>query len=218
MIIKSFPERIKEFRESLGLNQYQFSKKINLSRERVRQIESLDNKKGISFRLITDIASIFDVIPVGFYFYNKEKWNLDILNNKKFWNCTLDNYVGEIIKKYRIIKGINQDELAKEVSLRSTTISYYETGRNVPASNNLEKICYILYIKPDYFLEKKVRFDKGDFKNLKKTRNVLKEYLELSNDPEEIKNILIEARKLDEIYQLLKIKYNTLKQKVIVHR
>lgn len=216
MKIISFGKRLKQVREGLKLTQSEFARKYHCNNRRISYVES--EVRGVSFLWINDIANKLDLLPVGFYFKDNEKWVLDTLSSKKFWQNTLGNYIGQIILKYRIKKGINQGELGKEVNLYTATISNYERGTHIPLSNNLEDTCEVLDIVPYYLLERLVRFDEEDHKLLRKVEFVLQQYGNLSNDAEEIRKIIVSAKKVEKANALLKEKYNTLTKRVIFHK
>ncbi len=51
-----------------------------------------------------------------------------------------DNELGTILTVLRIIRGMNQEELARASGLRSGTISDYERGKMIPGLNTIQRI------------------------------------------------------------------------------
>ncbi|MCX6711694.1 MAG: helix-turn-helix domain-containing protein [Candidatus Woesearchaeota archaeon] len=206
----SINERIKQIREELNLSQSDFARLLDYDRRRISLVESKGYKRNISFLGVNDIAKKRDLIPVGFYYHEGEALILDTLSSKEFWKDNLKNYIGQIIKKYRTKKEYNQKELAKKANLSYQTISRYESGKEVPTSGNLEKICRALDIEPSYLLEKTVKFDSRDFIPFVKGEFVLRQYLKSSNDLKEIRRIINMADKIGETNISLKKRYNKL--------
>ena len=52
--------------------------------------------------------------------------------------------LSEKIKELRKAKGMTQAELAKELGVKTGTISNYETGKSVPSEANLKKLSEVL--------------------------------------------------------------------------
>jgi transcriptional regulator with XRE-family HTH domain len=145
----------------------------------------------------------------------KNKWILDTLGNEDFWKGTLDNYIGKILKEYRIKIGKSQRHIAKEAGLSTAAVNELEKGKRLPLSTTLEKICYVFNIVPYYLQERIVRFDKKDYEPFRDVERIMKQYFELSKDPEKIKRIIFEVRKINRTNRLLKDKCNELSGKVI---
>ena len=60
--------------------------------------------------------------------------------------------VGELIKKYRLEKGIKQVELAKLCNIAASTIRQYELGLRNPKTERLKQIADALNVPFSYFL------------------------------------------------------------------
>lgn len=65
------------------------------------------------------------------------------------WN---EMYVGELIKKYRLEKGIKQVELAKLCNIAASTIRQYELGLRNPKTERLKQIADALNVPFSYLL------------------------------------------------------------------
>jgi transcriptional regulator with XRE-family HTH domain len=64
---------------------------------------------------------------------------------------------GQNLKKYRVKKGLSQEEFAEKVGLHRTYISAVERGRRSIALENINKIAlaleidvYLLFLEPPY--------------------------------------------------------------------
>ncbi len=154
MKIVSFARRLRKVRKSLKLNQSELADLLSCDRQKISYVES--EGKDVYFLTIDNIAKILNLIPIGFYFYDDEnkKWILDTLDNEKFWEGTLENYIGRILEKYRIKKGLSQKKLAEIINISSPTINRHEGGKIMPSSRILKKECSFLGIVPHYLLEK----------------------------------------------------------------
>ena len=53
------------------------------------------------------------------------------------------------MKKYRIIKGLTPNELAKKIGVSRQVVYRYESGEVVPSAQNMEKICKELSCTPE---------------------------------------------------------------------
>ncbi|MCX7747318.1 MAG: helix-turn-helix domain-containing protein [Clostridia bacterium] len=60
----------------------------------------------------------------------------------------------EIIKKLRVEKDLTQDELAKVLNVKRSTVSGYESGRNEPSYEILQKLSDYFDVTVDFLLGK----------------------------------------------------------------
>ena len=58
-------------------------------------------------------------------------------------------HIGEQIKKYRVIKGIRQKDLAEKIGVSNKRLSNWERGLSKPKQEMIDKICEVLDV--DYF-------------------------------------------------------------------
>ena len=208
-----FGKRLKQVREDLKLNQVELARRLGYDRQRISYLEN--EKKSVQLSWINDVAYKLDFMPVGFYYFQDNKWILDDLSSRKFWQGTSDNYIGDILRKYRIEKRLDQKELGKIVGVAGSMICHLEVSRNLPSTNTLENICSFLEIVPYYLLEKLIRFDQKDHELLKKAEFLLNKYNDLSYDPEEIRKIIVSTKGIKRANKSLEDKYNKLAKKVI---
>jgi transcriptional regulator with XRE-family HTH domain len=59
---------------------------------------------------------------------------------------------GKRLKALRLEKGLSQSELGRLVSLKSQTISHYETGYRSPSVVTINHLCEIFNVTSDYLL------------------------------------------------------------------
>lgn len=58
--------------------------------------------------------------------------------------------IGQIIRRLRREKDITQKELGKAVGVAESTISLYESGRNIPDLNMMRKLALFFNVSLDY--------------------------------------------------------------------
>ena len=54
------------------------------------------------------------------------------------------NTTGGKIKMYRFLKGLSQEDLAKELGINESTVVHYEKGKHLPQPKNLQKMKHII--------------------------------------------------------------------------
>lgn len=60
---------------------------------------------------------------------------------------------GEILAELRKDKGLTQEEVAKLIGVKTTTISSYEIGQNYPTVSNLIKLSELYNVNCDFLLD-----------------------------------------------------------------
>lgn len=63
------------------------------------------------------------------------------------------DFIGERIRKLRVLKRFSQEELGKELNLSKQLISRIEKGKRKVTDDELEKIADFLEVMPKYLLE-----------------------------------------------------------------
>ena len=63
-----------------------------------------------------------------------------------------DRVFGERLKALRVEKNIGQNALAKELALSNASISYWETGKQMPTAEAIFKIALFFGVSADYLL------------------------------------------------------------------
>ena len=58
----------------------------------------------------------------------------------------------ERIKALRMEKGVGQNKLAKDLSLSNASISYWETGKQIPSAEVIYKLAKYFNVSADYLL------------------------------------------------------------------
>ncbi len=59
---------------------------------------------------------------------------------------------GERLRQLRTEKGIGQDKLAKTLGLSNASISYWETGKQLPSIEAVFKLALYFNVSADYLL------------------------------------------------------------------
>lgn len=88
---------------------------------------------------------------------------------------------GETIKRARRSAGLTQQDLADKLQLTRNYIALIETNKRVPSSNNLMRICGILKINGDEFIQQEQL--RNDIKTILGNHKIYNVY-------EEIKDII----------------------------
>ncbi|HHY22562.1 MAG TPA: helix-turn-helix transcriptional regulator [Bacilli bacterium] len=81
------------------------------------------------------------------------------------------------LRQARIIKKLTQEELAKKVNTKKTTISNYETGYSSPSNEMLKDLADVLDVDTDYLLGRTnlPKKEQNDFNPLSEINKILEE-------------------------------------------
>ncbi|WP_330685003.1 helix-turn-helix domain-containing protein [Anaerosolibacter sp.] len=115
-LIQELPEetlgqRVLKCRKNMKLNMKELAKLCNISPFTVKNIES-----GLTYPNISTVKKLSEVFDVSIkYLLQIDNWPEDTPS--------------QIIKKFRLLKGLSQHELAKLCNLHQSTIKDYEDGR-----------------------------------------------------------------------------------------
>ncbi len=60
--------------------------------------------------------------------------------------------LGERIKSLRVERGIGQNKLAEDLCLSNASISYWETGKQIPSAEVIYKLSKYFNVSADYLL------------------------------------------------------------------
>lgn len=82
--------------------------------------------------------------------------------NKNIKSIPLPTYFGKNLKLLRKLKGVSQQELAKNVGLSRNNIASYESGTVEPNAKSFLKIALYLEINPSIFLSTEIGTDNLD--------------------------------------------------------
>lgn len=66
----------------------------------------------------------------------------------------LNNFVGEQIKKWRLVRNMNQEELAERLNTTKQTVSRYEKGERKANQDVLFELAKILHVSINEFFPK----------------------------------------------------------------
>lgn len=94
----------------------------------------------------------------------------------KFWNYKKESKTfAERLKGLRIMKGMSQSELAKELCVSRSCISNYERGSRYPDYEMIKRIAEFFDVFIDYLTST------SDYYNLPLEKGKMQEYTEISN-------------------------------------
>jgi transcriptional regulator with XRE-family HTH domain len=94
---------------------------------------------------------------------------------------------GTILKKIRILKGVNQSEVAEAIGVTIPYISFIEKGTKNPTLETLEKLCRFYEFPLVYlFVLTMTESDvpEGEYGNIKQIHSMALAYLNKQNFPE----------------------------------
>ena len=60
--------------------------------------------------------------------------------------------IGEVIRKYRTLRGLTQEELGAQLFVSKQAVSKWENGRTLPDIETVRRLCEILEINRDEIL------------------------------------------------------------------
>ena len=60
--------------------------------------------------------------------------------------------LGKRIKSLRVERGIGQNKLAEDLQLSNASISYWETGKQIPSAEVIYKLSKYFNVSADYLL------------------------------------------------------------------
>lgn len=115
--------RIKDIRDEYELNQVKTAKIIGVSKSTYARWET--DEAIIPLHHLNYLCNYFDVSMDYITGLSKQK-NYDITNKKL--NKEL---IGKRLKEFRKSHNLTQEKLAKEINTSHSTISGYETGKNI---------------------------------------------------------------------------------------
>ena len=70
--------------------------------------------------------------------------------------------IGQIIRRLRRARDITQKELGRAVGVAESTISLYESGRNIPDLNMMRKLAIYFNVSLDYLVGNDVTEDQAE--------------------------------------------------------
>lgn len=114
--------------------------------------------------------------------------------------------IGQKIKKLRLEAELTQQEVAKRLSVKNTTISCYELNKNNPSYQVIHELAELFNVPASYFINDDERFKKTKVTEL--LNELIKEGIINSADEitEDMEKMIINAAKLDLQMQLMTIK------------
>lgn len=138
-------DRFKQIREYFGLSQTQFAQKINRSPGGIGSIET--GRSSVPDETIDSVCEAFGInrswLVSGdgaMFAPGKEKSKAD------------KEGIGERIRKVRKDTGLTQEEFGKAIGCSVTYIHFVESGKNIPSSDFLKKVCMSFCISYNWLL------------------------------------------------------------------
>ena len=111
----------------------------------------------------------------------------------------MNNVVGRNISRYRLIRGMSQKDLAKELHCSRQKVSQWETGSKNPNDDEIRALAEFFRIEPDmlYIDRKKIEEDPPQMQEL--LSDVSSKVKQLSRDMEGLKDSLDDVAKQREM-------------------
>ena len=212
--MESFVERLNELPKELDMNWSQMARKINKTRQYFDYI--INKERNTNLRTVEKIGTCFNYIPVVFHILpNNIIKDLGDLNF--FYEVKIENYVGKVLRKHRLLQGLKQKDVVEKMGLESyQPYSYIESGKNKPGLSKLEKISKALNLVPEYLLPLGMVKPENMYKYFEFAIKALEILIIASEKSIKIENIELaidSAEKISKLGQALKIKYDILKRK-----
>ena len=135
------------------------------------------------------------------------------LNGKK-----IDNYVGKVFRKHRLLKGLSKREIAKRVGVEPITYNKWELGETKPRISHLEKASSELELVPMYLVNK-LEYNYKPLNPFEEAIKIINEYhISSITSPEsldlgELKKILLYGEEIEKKINALKILYEINRKK-----
>ena len=86
---------------------------------------------------------------------------------------------GNTLKELRLQAGLTQSQLASQIGVTKSAVSYYEIGSRIPSPEILVKLSSVLHVSADYLL------------GIEKTRNI--DITGLDSNDEKLVRLVIET-------------------------
>ena len=159
--------RIKFLRNLKGITQEELSKKLGVSQSLINSWEN--GYQNVSLRQLVKLAYFYGV-PVDYIFGLITNFDKKMYKFKKDLDL---KYLGKNIRIIRKIKGLTQEEFAKELHTKRSNIGYYERGKLTMSSADLKEICNDFGFSADWCLgntdvcirrDKKIFLDESEYK------------------------------------------------------
>ncbi len=137
-------EKLKDARDNLHLTQKSLGEMLGISESGYCRYEK--EKDAFPIKHLLKVCGILNIsLDYIFDFVNFENYMLV--------NKTVDaQKSGNRLKEFRKEKQLSQEELAKKLNVERTTISGYENGKNLIASQFLFYICKEYHLSADYLI------------------------------------------------------------------
>lgn len=180
----SFGERLRLWREKLGLSQEQLADRCGSSEPAVRSYEKDRNRPSYDtivkvcdamlvnpdFLMQDDLIAnpyedrtqlFSDLVKLSPSSYSIVKSFVDSLKLQ----CDKTSTFGDRLKNSREHAGLYQEQLASACVSSAQVIRSYEKNRNRPGYNMIIQLCNVLHVNPDYLMQDDLSFNPYEERN-----------------------------------------------------
>lgn len=139
-------KRIKLLRERVGYSQLDIAKKMCVNRSLIALWEN--GYANISLKQLIKLSYIFQV-PIDYILGIVDE--IDNFHYSFIYKMDLKN-IGIKLKQIRKSQGLTQENFAKKIDTKRSSISYYEIGKMMISTADLKQICETFGVSADYIV------------------------------------------------------------------
>ena len=139
-------KRIKLLRERIGYSQSDIAKKVGVNRSLIALWEN--GYANISLKQLIKLSYIFQV-PIDYILGIIDE--IDNFHYSFIYKIDLKN-IGVRLKEIRKSQNLTQENFAKKIDTKRSSISYYEIGKMMISTADLKQICETFGVSADYIV------------------------------------------------------------------
>lgn len=139
-------KRIKLLRERIGYSQLDIAKKMGINRSLIALWEN--GYANISLKQLIKLSYIFQV-PIDYILGIIDE--IDNFHYSFIYKIDLKN-IGIRLKEIRKSQNLTQENFAKKIDTKRSSISYYEIGKMMISTADLKQICETFGVSADYIV------------------------------------------------------------------
>lgn len=139
-------KRIKLLRERIGYSQLDIAKKVGVNRSLIALWEN--GYANISLKQLIKLSYIFQV-PIDYILGIIDE--IDNFHYSFIYKIDLKN-IGIRLKEIRKSQNLTQENFAKKIDTKRSSISYYEIGKMMISTADLKQICETFGVSADYIV------------------------------------------------------------------
>ena len=139
-------KRIKLLRERIGYSQLDIAKKVGVNRSLIALWEN--GYANISLKQLIKLSYIFQV-PIDYILGIIDE--IDNFHYSFIYKIDLKN-IGVRLKEIRKSQNLTQENFAKKIDTKRSSISYYEIGKMMISTADLKQICETFGVSADYIV------------------------------------------------------------------